>query len=678
MERTFKEKIQSGFIASPTHRKFNIEDWDKNWIKTQAKSKEDENIYIAGKIINELLSETRNKLNELYKKHAPKVKNERLLELLFALSNRDVAIVSRSITPKPEATNLFSTTLANNQIKNEITVDEIAHGAVDGLEKAILSCINRINKREVLAAGTEPIDTISFLQHESNLSQIYGMYESYWHALLWGNYEIIEINKEQKFYDISQKSHPLEIANEVSQIRKSRLSAQAGIICSNKNFIALHKNAKYIKPQGSGKSKTYKVQTISQASEILQAHNSRLKTTFILLSGEFPPSLLEEKYAGGFSILEALEVFRIIILLSMQYENSFPNDDSFYSPGKLQQFCVKIKKQNFTLAVANATGMRFDHCTKIIDFLICRDSSCDLWCHPLAELKANELCLLTSAAGHPVITRVVEHWLVKLKADLQDKGTQYEKSTLESLNANVASNIFIKSYDSAISKRITLKDIKEEEEIDLILRIENLIIIGEAKSIVTTDSPISHYRTIEILRYAAEQADRKAKFFDRNIERAFKEINWTYNSNENYEIIPIVINSNRIHAGFPINGIPVLDEKILSRYFESGQFPIMSTGALDEDIKHIAWLHLYSNLDELKASLKQYLKTPPQTLEDADSFERKSIAIPCLTRDSYKIRFSRLTPKNISPQQRISKSYPFPLKTVHNIEELINNIALII
>ncbi|HCE3212143.1 hypothetical protein HJ056_04490 [Vibrio parahaemolyticus] len=57
----------------------------------------------------------------------------------------------------------------------------------------------------------------------------------------------------------------------------------------------------------------------------------------------------------------------------------------------------------------------------------------------------------------------------------------------------------------------------DEEEFDLLARIDDLVIIGEAKYIVTTDSEISKVRAPGILKHAGKQVTRKSAFLKANL-----------------------------------------------------------------------------------------------------------------------------------------------------------------
>nr|BFD44145.1 hypothetical protein FFPRI1PSEUD_56440 [Pseudomonas sp. FFPRI_1] len=677
MTRMFKEEVRKGRVFSPTHRKFDLGKWDSAWVEVNEETDEDKSFYLAGRVFHEVLGGIRVALGELYKKHFPRVDNKKYLELLFSLSNRDVAVLNRIKALKiDKAANLFSLTVDNNKMGNEITLDEVAHGVVDGLEKAISSCVGRINLGREVPVGEEPKNILEFIEREVYLSQLYGMYEAYWQALLWGGFEFLVVDEANKIYEVRQTSSRDEVAHEVSQIRKIRLSAHAGAMLSSLGVAEFYKSGFYAELSGSGRKKNFSVKAVGKASERLQAMNSKFKATSLLLFDEFPKKFLDVEHEAGFSISEALEVFRVLVLLSHQYMERFPKDDSFFNSSKLQEFCVRVNKQDLLIALQKTTKFSFLKCRKIINFFAYKHSGNDLWCHPIVETGNNELCLLISALSHPVLTRVVEHWLVELNVDLQEKGAAFEESALEGINESLFGNKLVLDKDKAVSKRIKLRG-GQEEEIDVLLRIGRVILVGEAKSIVTTDSPISYYRTLGILKGAAEQAKRKALFFESNIEAVFESLGWSFDAGQEYEFLPVVIGSNKIHSGFPILDVPVVDEKIIERYFDSNEFPMFSINTGGRT-RHLAWFELYTSFDEMQANFFKYLMAPPQVLDDENSFALKSIKLPCLGEGEYKFIYSRLTPLNLTFRDRLERNYEFKLVVVDDIESHISDVGFVI
>ncbi|WRH94368.1 hypothetical protein RCC30_11235 [Pseudomonas fluorescens] len=347
-----------------------------------------------------------------------------------------------------------------------------------------------------------------------------------------------------------------------------------------------------------------------------------------------------------------------------------------YNHKKLAEFSSKASKNELLLATAKASGIKYAKAKLILEFIIFNDQARDLWSHPILEISHDKLIFLTSALSTPVLVRVVEHWLAELKVELTNKGTHYEEVSLSEINKNLLSNKLLPKPISALSKRLKLKS-GAEEEIDLILNLGNVILIGEAKSIVTTDSSISYYRTYSTLKGATDQARRKALFFSSNIEEIFEIFGWTYDPSISHQIFPVVLNSNKIHSGFPINGVPVVDEQILARYFSSNTFPLISVKR-DDKFHHLGWFKLYENYEELQNNINSYLMHPPQLSEGRESLVYKTMKIPQLNDFSPKIEYTRLVPSNLPIERRIYKRYELPLHVSDDVMSQLMEMAAVI
>lgn len=674
MTSTFKEILRSGQTKTPVQKGFSDKNWTSAWNKS-SQTADCQRLCDAGKVIYEVLSEIRARLSKLYDDHAPKLSNSQLLKCYCALTNRDRFITHAVATSRQFSDlNIFSATFSNNLGNNPLTLMELADGAVDGMQKAISVCNDRLSKNIPLEPGSDPLSAIEFIKEEALLSHLYGTYEQYWQALVWGGYEFTWIDKEQKIADISQLSISTEIAHEISQIRRARLGTNVTLLAERgKHFF----NDSYVATIGAGKTRRFLVNGIQNGSKELIHTNAVVKLGFDLAMETLPKSLIEKaRFPEEISILDISEVFRIFVLLSLEAQNKFPQDDSIYSVQKFNEFCPTFNKNKLCHSISQATGLRFDKVIRAVDFLTYRDTETDIWCHPLLVPDAGQICLLTSALATPNYLRVLEHWLMRLEDDISEKGYVYEGNIIETLNTALKENPYLTDYDLAVSKRIKLTNGKEEE-IDLLFRIGELIVIGEAKSVVSPTSPLGFYRTLEILDGAASQAQRKLKFVEENLENVMSNLGWIHDSGKNYKFTALVLNSNKMHAGFPVNGVPICDEKILTAYFEEATFPIFSTfqNAIRKDI---AWVKFYSSADELEDMFPRYLSQPPQISEDGDSFTVVGTKLPSLDDGSLKLSYHRLIPKDISLKDRLNKDYCAPLQTVPDIEEEMSKVQIVI
>ncbi|HGG8866790.1 MAG: hypothetical protein E6Y27_02910 [Enterobacter sp.] len=654
----FTEKVIKNKIKAPTRADFSLDKWEKEWEKIASTASErDKTVYTTGIIINSLLNEVREKLAANYQR-APKTSYEKLLLSYVAISNRTTSVALK-LAMNSQVSNAQSILLKSSIAGNELGLGEIFHGAVDGVQLAIRECISNMEKGNKITTSIQPIEEMSFIQQEHMLSQLYWTYTHFWQCIIWSNYELIEVDRDAKHFIIKQPNNKYETAFLTSANRKERIAGQSVITAREKRVQALFKNDKYIVIRKENKKRTAVTLPILNADEGLLISNTLWRLRENELKSYLPEPWLNDNFGQDFCLTEALEVMRCLMLMAYDTSHKYPDDDSAQNVNKLREFCPTVQATSLERALCDATGIEAHKISKITEFLTSKSSPTnDLWCQPLIKVSNNKFAIIVSALTSPVLLRIVEHWVDTFKIDLGEKGYIYEKKIIEKFNNSLKGNQLILDYNDAISKRMKING--SEEEIDLLARIDDMIIIGEAKSIVTTDSAISKYRTSEVLQHAGEQIVRKTKFLEENLEAIFERLNWQYDTNKKYNIVQCILNSSSIFVGHEFEGIPVIDEKILCSYFTSNKMRLMTVASQNE-LKTIAWYKLYDNIDELKSNFKKYISTPPQLNENIDSYEYNQIKIPIITNDSFKIEKSYLVLKQTGPLSVMDRNHLFPV-----------------
>jgi hypothetical protein len=679
MAKSFRQLVRNKGVKSPTRPGFSLQDWHSSWKQVAKEDPNGASLFHAGVVVFNLLEKIRALLQSIMES-APSVRNEDLIMAYFALINRDRSILSKHArTAFPYQVDVFSGTLPSNSGLNELTYQEISDGSLDGLQLAISACIQRIKNGHLEISSPVPISEMEFISRESKLSQVYWAVEGYWNALLWNDFEFFVQDPKQEQYVFYQQPTKNEISVSFSHIRKQRLEAQfAGLASSPQLSKRFSNSNSFIFPSKEGKKKTLKFRSVSSATPDIIAANSAWKAREIYLVDDFPDNTLESVQKKGFSILEALDVYRCLSLLTIQLNYAFPVNDSVFHIKKLLQYCPRYSRHDLCHSTSHATGLSYPKVNAILSFFVFQGSPKeDLWCHPIAEVQGNKFALLTAALITPVMTRLVEHWLVSLGVDFQGKGFTYEATVLAAINTALRNNPIISDFDEAKSKRLKIAD--EEEEIDLIARIDSLILLCEIKSVVTTDSPISQFRSLEILEKASSQISRKDEFFSRNLEAIFGKMGWKYESGKKYKTVKFVINSGRMFIGSVVSGVPVVDEKIVAKYFESPKIPYTSTiDPNSGEAVHLAWFDLYSDLSQLIQNFEKYVYEPPHMEVSADRFEHKPSFLPLIDAASPTIIYNRLVLKEISPKERLERNTSFPIYSVADAEEKMIEMDVII
>ena len=664
---TFAESVRKGKIKAPNSNRFTAEKWNKEWGKFEANASErDQKVYKAGIIIDSLLSEVRGKLAELYSQ-APKTTYEKLMLSYVASSNRTLAVAIKN-TIKEAAANVQNAKGANvhaamieaNMMGDQKSLGELAHGAVDGFQLAVRFCLGKIEKSEKLKVSDNPIDEMSFVMQESGLSQLYWGYLHLWQCVLWSDYDLIELDDERKVFSIQQPKSEFEVSFLSSSNRKDRLSGQNTIIASRPMNRSKFLGDKFVMMKRKNKRRVASVANVKDAGDKLITFNAEWRIQELDLQSHYPDKWLTDDYGKGFSLNDSLDVFRCMMLMANTLKDKFPKDDSAFTINKLNEFCPTVPVFSLKRALCEATGLAAEKIDKILDFMTIKASpTSDLWCQPLIKTSKNEYAIVVSALCSPSMFRVFERWVDDLGIDLGEKGYTYEDTVLEELNDSLEKNALITDYDKGISKRIRLDT--GEEEFDLLARIDDLVIIGEAKSIVTTDSEISKARAASILEHAGQQVSRKTEFLKDNLQAIFERLGWNYDPSVDYKFAQCILNSGRVFVGYEFDGVPVIDEKILRAYFVSDKVNLFSFPSRQGGTKTIAWLQLYSNLDELKSNFQRYACNPTQLNEDADCFEYNVNKFPYMTEDSYKVIKNYLVLKQRSPIEMLEREHHFPV-----------------
>lgn len=670
-ERIFLEKIRKKKIKTPLERGFNIKQWINDFKDNFSLA--DNEIFSAGLIFNHTLDEVRNELKKIYEEENPFSNYDELIKFYFAMSNRDKSLLLNSTSEiLSENNTLFSRTFRNNVFQNELTANDIVNGCVEGVSKALHMCIK--NKHKKIKVSNNPLSKLQFIMKESYLSQMYSRIENYWTLLIFHDYRfLIEGKDKDKFYVVYEPNSEYEQMFLISNERRERVTVHrvATSIATNNDLIKLMKNKIiYIR-----NSKAFQVIKSSKDinEKILIAYIS-IVTQEVYLTKYLPKEFLERNGENTeFSVLDILKVFKQLSFLAVQYLDDYTTFDSEIKDeeaDKLLKFCPILKKRKLIKSIVDVTGYKFKKVEEILSFLEYTGiDKNDFWCNPLHSLSSTEYILLASAIDSSILLRVIENWLVQLKIPLHKKGIHYELTIIDSFNKILNKNLNKNDFNEAITKKIKLN--KKIEEIDFLCKIGNKILLGEAKCIISSDSPTSGYRTYETLEHASNQVRRKQKFVETNLQDIFKILKWDFSSEEDYEIIGFILNSNKTFIGLNIEGVPIIDEMILSNYFKSNKSPFINASPNPEEA--LASFVLYENSIEMLNNFSKYIFNPPQVTIYKNLFRREIIKSPFLNEKSSKIVLSKLFTTKINMKKILESEHIFPIEKVNDIDKYLGD-----
>ena len=601
----FRSWAQSKSSKKPTQRGFDINEWRVQW-ERNGEGTEDEKLYKAVDFTWRSLKKVRDDISFHFENHAPeKITYSQVLVLLIAFANRHHII---------HQLHKLSTITENNvnfitgiQHPNLETNDEIAHSVVDSLQSAIDYCSYSINKGTKLKAGKKPQNKDQFISELISLSSAYSFFEGFFWAFLYGSFSYFE---EDSYHYFKEDNNYFNIANREAQYRK--LKDIYSEIQENKSSVNFFPDIYSFEFKKEGRKKIFKRRIANFEQKTLYYF---IVLTLNRVFGQFDNKDIDNVFQDyNFNKKELIEVFASISLFAEAHFDSkaapFNMDINFHSSS--------FKRIDFCQTLSHATSIDYRKVSSIVDFLTFNEGkSKDLWAFPLIKIDDNCIAVIVPASIAPMPQRVGEFWIKGMGLNETSKGKHYETKIIELLKEHLNKNeILSKNVDVFGPVELTCDG--GREEIDLLIRIENKIILIDIKCISSIDSPVSEWNSLCKIKHGANQVIRKAEFLKNNEANILKHLK--IKPVHKCEIYPYVLVSNLSFNGVQVDSVPVIDADILISYFSSGNLDMLHL-----DGKPYVNINLYSDLHEAALKFDYYFKNPFQTNYSFDFYKSQSL-----------------------------------------------------
>lgn len=659
---SFRERVQKSEIKPPNKPGFTIEKWNLAYENTTNPTNDDKMLFESGVVFFKIFENIRKSL-ECLNNNIPKLTNENIIRLHFAQSNLDYKKMDDRLKSSPkEVFNIFLPQmfeLYGGAVK--IPPQDLADGIVDSIHYAtLLRCSDLKHKNK----SNGKIDVKEFIAINTLLSHTYYLVEEYWQGIMWGGYISLLLENKMTIKQIESNEN---VGYLVSLNRKMKLESNDSVF-NNNVYLGKRKVVCY-KSEGGG---DIVLKNLSSLEKIeIDTYNSMNYKAFKLRS-DFPKDFIyKEINSLEFTIDNVLDVFIHLVVFSRDVYKSL-NEVSDRSKNIIDA-CPVFKVSKLAKKLEVALDIKYEKVLNIIKFLSFENKKDNLWSQPIVKLNNNYLTILLSSIVAPNIGRLIEYWLKKAFDDISKKGISYENKIIDSVNTNLEMKSIFSDHDSAINRKFKVKDI--EEEIDCIFRFGKIVVVCEAKCIITVDSEVSKFNTLKSIKKAAKQVKRKAGFIKDNLESIFTIANWYFDSKLDYKVVPLIINSNRIFCGTTIDDIPVVDEILLSAFFSRKIVPLLSINAEE----HIAWFELYKSFEEAQELFESYLKNPPQIALDSRYIENQSLyPFKNIINIGVDIEVISLSLKKYNLDDIMEARYLFPIKKSRDYNDKISQLNLLI
>lgn len=636
--------VQRNNVLGPMRRGFDLKVWDAEYARLGTDER-DARLHSAGIRIHEKATTARAVLGFAASDEFDAVTKVRAL---VAVANHEVEIVRRNVQAQAhEMTRAQGLAILPNleTIKvrlrggDRFAPDEVLQSVVDGLHfplRAILSGSPSL-------AGTPKYAKIDWddLSLDWNVGNLYQQLEQLWDDCLWNGYYS---RRENEILWFEPTDREWQIRAVVSRHRLRNLAAQfAGHLSAELQTMT---SAELRRVIGVREVRRVRKEGRSQAIDIKPAVEVTEESRHLLLlrayaNEPYYADLLNEMQPalGGASIHDLFNVWAFVRSVAFVVRESIhidgiPKDqpEHVWFPA----YAPVVKVDVLIRSSGAATGIEHSRASAIVEFLTYNGGPLqELWAQPLVPAGVNSVTPLFGSLMAPVPQRLVDVWLKQLNVDLGRRGPAFEQhvrdeiaQTLESHKKLPGAKVLHRSFRFRPAG-------DREEEIDVVLGLGNLVLVGEVKCMQhpTESKELAMHR--RMVEEATKQIGRKAAAASKHREQFRKQLGAAgIEIESSFSVLPLVILNGAIHAGFPVDGIPVADMYIV-RTFLSGE---MADAAIRsaKGLQKLKITKLFSNPQEAATNASAYFDAPPQMNPLVADIRERWVSVGAISEDDWR------------------------------------------
>jgi hypothetical protein len=643
---TIVQDIQNKLLAGPTTRQFDLEAWLRRCVQENS-SPDDLQVVAIGVQIHQSLKVLREKLvfirrNDL----SPGLR----AHAFVALCNRDCLLaeliaLENAMEPPAEA-ELSMDQIATQKMEllgGTYTVDEICETVVD-VTAALLRMCPGLTAGKLLPLADQPWDDIA---RDFRIANAYVCIENLWLDIIWND---VRLNHSKPNYAFG----PTDLDREASKV----VAGHRHLITTSQAY-----NLKYLTLKDQIASGTVTLPSTLQLDATIES-DGQIQLKFSVAGGEVAAhvatvrSMVPQYYEKiiieqgplqlKLNVRRVLEAYLILGTLAqsiarpaiqqLQRERA---DDAFSAD--LAAMAPPIAIIDLARALVDGLAISDDEARELIEFLTYRgskDKSLDsqsgaLWASPLIQIDSESVVICCNTLMHPNFRWLMDVWLKKTGFPLDMRGPEFEEFARSSMQST------IKASDLAAISSICSSSFEftpprgRKEEVDLLIVVGSILLIGEAKCFLQPVSPVDRRNHREKVLDAVAQVSRKAeaaRSAPNELRRRAKELGVSLP--ESFKVLPVVVLNHAVGAGETIDEVPVVDLRILQMFFEGSMqwmADISPTGVIDSSSTE----RFYSSTADAPAQLHTYLMEPPQVrhLKKAVSWRSTELLLPSAPHD---------------------------------------------
>jgi len=641
---TFAKRVRDNTVTRPNQRSFKLDEWREAFIHEED-DQESRDLYEAGIWFAQAFATIREKLSYAADK---KIDRNTKLFAFVCHANLNAIGYQQSIKDLVSGSRLESTAAQSaNYILPKIfdsdgaahSLDQIATSDIDGLQLPLRMILKQKSPPSEQLAQTTA--TFGDIVSDYTVGSFYKIVEDLWEECLWNNYTL---NASREGVRLSP-TRPSDV--KWKWISLSRRSAVHHSYTMHRHSLfeqsyrqASHTSLGIPRP-------VLAIETINGVMRFILAADKhvdpRSSEIYVLMQEALEPyyaqlAKFQSPRLGKGTIIDVIKCWAVVQSLVILLEKGAHLRDANPATAQIvaELTAPRIERQALVEAIRDSLGVSADLSNKLLDFLTYSPSSThmqeenELWTQPIIVLNEKELLLLYTPFSHGTTQRNVNIWLRQLGANFDMRGLPFEQYLRDVLTYNV--NLSPIKHDIALmphALKFNLPSGAEEahqyEDIDIVMRIGNSVLIGEAKCFLQPVDPNEVFKHRERVIAAQVQLKRKADYVKKYSQQFREECaRRNFWLPEDFKIQSVILLNGQSHSGIPYEGTPIVDINILATFVKGVlRRNLISTKA--DGVVSAEEQVLYTDAGGAAAYLEEYLMNPPQLQRFADALvERRA------------------------------------------------------
>jgi hypothetical protein len=320
-----------------------------------------------------------------------------------------------------------------------------------------------------------------------------------------------------------------------------------------------------------------------------------------------------------------------------------------------QSQALLVGRRKLADILIRALGEDEDTANELIDFLTFSSKRSGdkghrgLWAAPLVPIPGEDrlaLALPSLITSNPL--RKAEAWLEKGGLDDRQskdtRGGHFEAELRSQVKQRLAQNQLLS--DARCAERAIKKDSTFGEEIDLLVQIGSLLLIGEVKFHLTPADSHERYNHLQKLQAAAEQVRRKATLLTSRPDVIARALDITEGRAKELRAIPIIVDNQGFGFSLNIDGCQVTDSRCLLNCLGSGKLVTDAVMVPRTGERIHQETVLYASQTQAECDFEQLLACPSVLTRFSRriSWGRSTFPMPRGYNSPWKFRYSKICP----------------------------------